>query len=606
MMRANSYGNADHEGGTMKAVCKFSGLIGVASFGAIALVSLVFFADSSRAETPLDSLKTVSIPEPPNLAEFVVNETAAIQLGKALFWDVQVGSDGKTACASCHFHAGADNRAKNQLSPALLGGDETFQLGGPNYTLTATDFPFTRFTDPNNRDSAILSDTNDIVSSMGVFNRLFTSVTRGVVIDVCSPVVDPVFHVNGINTRGVEPRNSLSVINAGFNFRQFWDGRARENFNGVNAAGQTDTTARVYRATTTAEIPVAIDLNSSSNPQYKLEFSSLASQAVEPPLSGLEMSCAGRIWPRIGQKLLTLVPLGQQHVDPTDSVLGTIAIAGASSKGLSASYQTLIRTAFRPEWWQSKKKVTINGIKFSQAQANFSLFFGLAVQLYEATLVADDTPFDRFKDGTGTLTDAQQRGLNVFEGQAGCNSCHDGPELTFASINEALATERDEQGFENVGVRPIEDDPGLTSDAQVPFAAARMKTPGLRNVELTGPYFRNGGKGTLRQVVQLYNRGGDFATTGLRPLNLTDQEQDDLVEFMLALTDERVRIRSGPFDHPELCIPNGHVGNATAATDADGDGQADDETLCIAAVGAAGDAANPLQPFLGLDPFLAD
>ncbi|MGA0869258.1 MAG: cytochrome c peroxidase, partial [Planctomycetota bacterium] len=48
--------------------------------------------------------------------DYVVDENAAILLGKALFWDQQVGSDGM-ACASCHFHAGADNRVAHQLSP---------------------------------------------------------------------------------------------------------------------------------------------------------------------------------------------------------------------------------------------------------------------------------------------------------------------------------------------------------------------------------------------------------------------------------------------------------------------------------------------------------
>ena len=127
---------------------------------------------TAAAQTPppnqLASLKTVPVPEPPNLAEFVTDKAAAIRLGKALFWDMQVGSDGVQACASCHFHAGADSRTKNQLSPGLLAGDRTFQLGGPNYTLSAADFPFHRLTDVNNRASTVLFDTNDVASSQGV------------------------------------------------------------------------------------------------------------------------------------------------------------------------------------------------------------------------------------------------------------------------------------------------------------------------------------------------------------------------------------------------------------------------------------------------------
>jgi cytochrome c peroxidase len=59
------------------------------------------------------------VPTPPNLNDFVRDPAMARALGKALFWDMQVGSDGVQACASCHFRAGADPRSKNQVSPGL-------------------------------------------------------------------------------------------------------------------------------------------------------------------------------------------------------------------------------------------------------------------------------------------------------------------------------------------------------------------------------------------------------------------------------------------------------------------------------------------------------
>ena len=88
------------------------------------------------------------------LVSFVQDRAATIALGKALFWDMRVGSDAKTACASCHFHAGADPRSKNQLSRGPNG--TSFAFGGPNYQLQAGDFPFHQFSDPNNRDSAVI------------------------------------------------------------------------------------------------------------------------------------------------------------------------------------------------------------------------------------------------------------------------------------------------------------------------------------------------------------------------------------------------------------------------------------------------------------------
>src|SRR5712691_5089171 len=94
--------------------------------------------------------KTSPGPGPPTLAGSFGTAQPPIPSGKALFWDMQVGSDGVTACASCHFHAGADSRSKNQLSPGLQrrnpdgspNPDRTFTVpGGPNYQLTAQDFP---------------------------------------------------------------------------------------------------------------------------------------------------------------------------------------------------------------------------------------------------------------------------------------------------------------------------------------------------------------------------------------------------------------------------------------------------------------------------------
>ena len=93
---------------------------------------------ASAQLTPISSdlapLSSIPVPEPDNLAQFVANKTKAIELGKALFWDVQVGSDSVQSCATCHFHAGADNRSKNQISPGLLsqlpGGANGFQIGG--------------------------------------------------------------------------------------------------------------------------------------------------------------------------------------------------------------------------------------------------------------------------------------------------------------------------------------------------------------------------------------------------------------------------------------------------------------------------------------------
>src|SRR5262249_30041703 len=99
------------------------------------------------------SLKQAPVPQPPNLAKYVRSSDALLVLGKALFWDMQAGSDGRVACASCHFHAGADHRAQNQLSNPL----GSFPA---NYLLTPADFPFHAVANPNDNRSAVIRDSS--------------------------------------------------------------------------------------------------------------------------------------------------------------------------------------------------------------------------------------------------------------------------------------------------------------------------------------------------------------------------------------------------------------------------------------------------------------
>jgi hypothetical protein len=134
-----------------------------------------------------------------------------------------------------------------------------------------------------------------------------------------------------------------------------------------------------------------------------------------------------------------------------------------------------------------------------------------------------------------------------------------------------------------------------------------FKTPQLRNVELSGPYWHNGGAATLMQVVEFYDDGGNFCRANfpdldpdIERLGLDDKEREGLVAFLLALTDERVRREQAPFDHPELRIPNGHPGDErrTVADKAFRGEQALDVVLKLPAVGAGGQPRHrELEPF---------
>src|SRR4051812_2055228 len=95
---------------SMRIRSKATGLVATAIAAYVAVSALAVHAQqTSKPMVQPTSLKTVTVPEPPNLGDFVQDRAAAIRLGKALFWDVQASSDSMTACASCHFHAGADN-----------------------------------------------------------------------------------------------------------------------------------------------------------------------------------------------------------------------------------------------------------------------------------------------------------------------------------------------------------------------------------------------------------------------------------------------------------------------------------------------------------------
>jgi len=634
-----------------------------------------------RPPNPLASLKTVAVPEPPNLGEFVKNKPAAIVLGKALFWDMQVGSNGQQSCASCHFHAGVDTRNKNQLSPGLLrvnasgeaDPDITFNAGGPNSVLQPTDYPFHKLADPNNRLSQVLADTNDIAGSQGVSLTKFIDIVPGSPVDQVEVQPDPVFNVQGINVRQVTERNTPSTINAVFNFRNFWDGRAQNEFNGVNPFGSRDPDAFVLKSPRKQSPPQKVKIS--------LKNSSLAAQAVGPPLNSVEQSATGRVHPDIGQKfdrikikkvpretgkkLKQLRPLGQQLVHPQDSVLGSLSRwpqPGLKDK----SYENMIEDAFHQEWWDSQYIIKVDPTggtryirqpqgpratdEYSLMDYNFSLFFGLAIQLYESTLISDDSPFDQFMEGnTNALTVQQQQGKALFEGAAGCVFCHGGAETTNASVknveNQRLRRMRVGNGgqavydnaFYNIGVRPTGEDLGVggKDPFEHPLSESRLaqqglfesllnatpnitvganeritadgafKTPGLRNIELTGPYFHNGGELTLRDVVDFYNRGGDFRENnidnidiGIGNLNLTEEQKTSLVLFMQSLTDERVRFERAPFDHPQLFITNGHPGDQNAVTN-DGTGQATTTVIELPAVGANG-ISTPQPNFLGV------
>ena len=770
----------------------------VSTAGLVAYLALAFnFAVSQTAYTSpaaalralalqsTNSLKTVKVVDAPTYKQFVKDPVVLKQLGKALFWDQKVGS-GNQACASCHFHAGADNRSKNQLNPGfrntmIAGGDTAFGNvtsadGNPkalaaNYQLVEGDFPFHKVADVNDQNSRLVHDTNDIVSSQGAFPARYTGFDVSFNDAGIPPLLtDKVFFFKDAFAdaivRNVEPRNTPSVINAVLNHRNFWDGRGRNEFNGINPLGS-------LQPGKIAKVP---SMNRVVLVQTRISNSSGASQAVGPPLSGLEMSFIGRSFALLGRKLLRkdMQPLAGQAVHQDDSILGKLT--AVPKFGLTTTYADLITAAFDPTWYAAppgwvidvtdpNKPVPVllpagsqpNANQFTIMEFNFGLFTGMAINEYEKTLIADDTPFDKFMEGNDYALDySQQQGLRVFLTNGKCINCHGGAEMTNASLSRVRGPEVLERmimgndrvavydnGFYNTGVRPTGEDLGVggiegskmlplsntrafqncvksaltasptpslvaaNASCDVPRILARpieaaklltkaadlignpfpipdllkqanalltlsptdpvqgscrlaknpmlpcplvpgtliqadgvldiltqrstdkgllasaasllpdldspgtasallapllqqdervavdgaFKTPSTRNVELTAPFFHNGGVATLTQLVDFYNRGGDFASQNkdnldpdIQMLRLSDDDKRYLVAFLLALTDERVKYDKAPFDHPSLDIPNGGAGAFTYANGY----RAFDERVVLPAVGPLG------------------
>ncbi len=193
-----------------------------------------------------------------------------------------------------------------------------------------------------------------------------------------------------------------------------------------------------------------------------------------------------------------------------------------------------------------------------------------AIAAFERTKLAGDSAFDRYFYGGDAfaLTEKQKRGFDLFVNQGRCVSCH------LVEQTQALFTDN---RFHNVGVginsiqgdvpelageflktklTLAEVDQRILSDKRTSelgrFAINKgfddlgsFKTPTLRNVAVTAPFFHDGSAATLRDAVVHYNNGGvttkgdpvnDFLSGGIRPLDLSEDQIDDLVAFMESLT----------------------------------------------------------------------
>jgi cytochrome c peroxidase len=247
----------------------------------------------------------------------------------------------------------------------------------------------------------------------------------------------------------------------------------------------------------------------------------LEAQAAGPPVSSAEMGHLGRDWNDVAARVQTSTPLALSTVIPADLAAW---IAGRS-------YPQLFQEAF------GSPQVTPARI-------------AMAIASYERTLFSSQTPFDSANAGQAVLTPQENAGRQLFA-TLPCARCHAGA-LTSDNL------------YHYIGVRPAAEDSGRFVVSRQPIDLGAFRTPSLRNVALRPSFMHDGRFATLEEVVDFYDRGGDFNAPNksplITPLNLTPLQKAQLVAFLRRpLTDPRVASGAPPFDQPSLFSESSQV-----------------------------------------------
>jgi cytochrome c peroxidase len=160
---------------------------------------------------------------------------------------------------------------------------------------------------------------------------------------------------------------------------------------------------------------------------------------------------------------------------------------------------------------------------------------GKAIATFERVIQSGNSPWDRYTVGRDetAVSEAAKRGHELHMGKAGCSQCHVGVNFTDAPFGL----------YHNIGVGMDAEEPDLGRYVVTGEEADKgaFKTPTLRDVALTAPYMHDGSQATLEEVLEFYDVGGhpnEWLDPKMRPLNLTEEEEADLIAFMEALTGE--------------------------------------------------------------------
>jgi cytochrome c peroxidase len=188
-----------------------------------------------------------------------------------------------------------------------------------------------------------------------------------------------------------------------------------------------------------------------------------------------------------------------------------------------------------------------------------------AIAAFERTIVSRNVPFDRYMRGEkSALTPEQIKGLEIFQGKAGCIRCHNGPLFTDQDFHNlgmpknpafeksplrqiAMRERMKAKGVPESVYMTFDRDSGRYLDTKKDEDKGKFRTPSLRDLRYTAPYMHNGVLGTLDQVVDFYGQGGGedpFGTKSplMRPLGLTRDEKSALLVFLESLSGDEILV----------------------------------------------------------------
>jgi cytochrome c peroxidase len=361
-------------------------------------------------------------------------------LGKILFWEEQLSSDGTVACGTCHRPGAGGGDPRSGRHPGVDKGTIDDVMGSPG------------------------------IASLGRDGR---------------PRPHALFGAGPQATPRLSPSNFAAI----WAEQLFWDGRAGTQF----------------KDPLTGEVAIA-------------RGGALENQALAALVNDTEMAKAGRTWADVAADLTRARPLALATNLPPDT---------AAAIARHPSYAALFDAAFGDE-------------------AITPLRIAFALATYQRTLVADQTPYDRFAAGDTTALAGRAlygwRALQAFH----CTACHTPPLFT---NNE----------FFQIGLRRADFDRGRENVTGDPEDAGEMKVPSLRNAGLKARFMHTGEFTSLAAAIRFYintlalpERDG-IPGLGLYTFNMSNIDESDLHEFIAtALTDPRVRDETFPFDRPVL------------------------------------------------------